>query len=577
MSIRLLPNHLINQIAAGEVIERPAAVVRELVENAIDAGANMITVAIRDGGLSAISVTDDGCGMTADELPLAIQRHATSKLANDDLFAIATMGFRGEALPSIGSVSRMTLTSRHHQEQHAWQLKVEAGSVMPVAPAAHPIGTTIDVQDLFFATPARLKFMKSVTAERQAILDTLERLAIATPAIGFTCYSDNKQLLHYPPPQTLANRIRDVLGHPEAWLDIQEKTDSIKLAGLIAKPTLTAPNATQQYFIVNGRPIRDRALSAMIRAAYLDILPQGRYPIVALSFSVPPDAVDMNVHPAKAEVRFKDIATLKAVIMRGMRHALETPLIETTSTHNFLPLASAPRTASYTPPAPVPSLGGLSETWQPYARPIPSTTELQEERAINYPLGAARAQILSTYIVAECDDGLVLIDQHAAHERIVYEQMKTSLSQKKIERQALLLPEIIDVSSQDHLLLIESAPSLSQLGLEIESFGTQAIAVREIPALLGANANLRDLIHDIVSVIKSEQDPKSLIERRLFDLCAKFACYGSVRAGRTLNHEQMNALLRQMEDTEKSGQCNHGRPTFIKLNRTDLEKLFSRR
>jgi DNA mismatch repair protein MutL len=576
MPIRLLPNHLINQIAAGEVIERPAAVVRELVENSIDAGATQIDVTIRDGGLSFISVTDNGCGMTQDDLPLAIQRHATSKLKDDDLFAIQTMGFRGEALPSIGSVSRMTLTSRYREAAHAWQIKVEGGDIGPVAPVAHAVGTTIDVADLFYATPARLKFMKSASAERQAVVEVVERLALAAPDIRFTLYSDGKKLIHCPSQQTLEQRAQAILGQPDAWVAVDHAEGDYRLHGLLATPALTAPNAMQQYFIINGRPIRDRTLSAVLRAGYLDILPRDRYPACVLAFSVPLNAVDMNVHPAKAEVRFKEMGMIKALLTRATRQLLDAPLVAATRATNIISLAHAPFVSQASSPAvqsAMPS-AGFAESWQPQARAVETESVAVHSEHL---LGAAKAQLLNTYIIAETANGVILVDQHAAHERIVYEQMKEALLSRSIERQALLIPDIIDLNATDQLLLLEAAPQLAQLGLEIEGFGTNAIAVREVPAILGANANLRDLLHDIVTVIKSEQDPHSILERRLFDLCAKFACYGSVRAGRALTIQEMNQLLRQMEETEKSGQCNHGRPTFVTLDRASMEKLFARR
>lgn len=580
MAIRLLPHHLVNQIAAGEVIERPAAVVRELVENAIDAKATNIIITVQEGGLVALSVTDNGIGMGPDDLTLAVQRHATSKLPDDNLFAIQTMGFRGEALPSIGSVARLTLTSRRTVDAHGWTLAVEGGAVGDVQPAAHAVGTTVDVRDLFFATPARLKFMKSVAAERQAIIDTVERLALAYPAIGFTLHIDKRTVLNAGPNQDLATRVALIFGQSEHWIPAEIKDEAYSLHGLLATPALTAPHAMQQVFIVNNRPIRDRGLSAVLRNAYLDILPRMRYPLAVLHLTLPVDQVDMNVHPAKAEVRFRDIQKVKSLITRAARPVLQAPLVAATQAANVVPLAFTPA-PSYTPsmaPAPV-KQSGFAESWQPAAR-VQTATKTEEEVTQSfddYPLGAARAQILNTYIVAETFAGLVLVDQHAAHERIVYEQVKTALVNDTLPRQGLLIPEIIDLNVADQVLLLEAAPDLQKIGFDIEAFGQNAIAVREVPALLGANANLRALFTDIAGLLKAEQDAQALIERRLFDICAKMACYGSVRAGRALNADEMNALLRQMEATENSGQCNHGRPTFVTLDRAALEKLFARR
>jgi DNA mismatch repair protein MutL len=375
--------------------------------------------------------------------------------------------------------------------------------------------------------------------------------------------------------QDTASRIRHIYGDHENWAETAQDEGEYRLHGLLATPALTAPNAMQQLFIINRRPIRDRGLSAVLRSAYLDILPRDRYPVATLHITVPVDAVDMNVHPAKAEVRFRELDRVKSLIVRAARDALQAPLVRAAA--NVVPIS---RPASFASSMQVQSPKGFAESWQPAARaaqPL-ATTEMQEEADFTaYPLGAARAQLLNTYIVAETADGMILVDQHAAHERIVYEQMKKALSENNLARQGLLLPEIVNVSAADQQLLLDAALVLAQLGLTLENFGPKAIAVREVPALLGANANLQSLLKDIVTVLKSESDPTELLERRLFDICAKMACYGSVRAGRSLNIAEMNALLRQMEETEKSGQCNHGRPTFTALTREALEKLFARR
>jgi DNA mismatch repair protein MutL len=590
MKLRLLPDTLINQIAAGEVIERPAAVVRELVENALDAGATHVDVLIRDGGLNFIQISDNGKGMSRDDLALAVERHATSKLPDDDLFSIQTMGFRGEALPSIGAVSRLTITTRRAEDAHAWSIAVEGGLKHEVQPASRAVGTTVEVRDLFYATPARLKFMKSATSERMAIVDVVERLALAYPAIGFTLTHDTRVLFRVPASQDFLARVKEVAKEDQHLVEVTIQDDDYTLHGIFGTPALTSNNAMSQYFGVNRRPIRDRGLSAVLRAAYMDVLPRERYPVVFLHFTVPVQAVDMNVHPAKSEVRFRDLARIKSLIMRGTRSMLTAPI---GSNEGPQLNAAAPvfqkqafQPSSFSRPSmpsfqmPQQPAHGFAENWALSARHEPVTSEMiasEEVSESNFPLGTARAQIFNTYIIAQTETGMILVDQHAAHERIVYERMKNALQNKTIERQGLLIPEIINVTALEQDLLLNAAPALNDLGLSYEAFGPGAIAINEVPALLGANANLQALIKDIVAILKDEQDPTQIVERKLFDLCASFACYGSVRAGRTLNVAEMNALLRQMEETERGGQCNHGRPTYIQLSQHDLEKLFARR
>jgi DNA mismatch repair protein MutL len=589
MSIRILPNTLINQIAAGEVIERPAAVVRELVENALDAGATQVDVSIRDGGLNFIQVSDNGSGMSADDLNLAVERHATSKLAQEDLLSIKTMGFRGEALPSIGAVSRLTITTRRAEDEHAknhgWAIFVDGGAKHEVQPASRSVGTTVEVRDLFYATPARLKFMKSAISERMAIVDTMERLALSYPEIGFSLTQENKNLFRVPPKQDFLTRVREIARQEEHLIEIRMQDDDYTLHGILGTPGFTAANATGQFFAVNNRPIRDRNLSGVLRAAYMDVLPRERFPVAFLHFTLPMSSVDMNVHPAKSEVRFRDMSRVKSLIMRSARNILSVPVssssVPSIEIRNSLPEnrptgygAAKPFVSSYSPPR---SNNGFAESWALGARhETPMAEEMSAEEK-SFPLGTARVQIFNTYIISQTADGLILIDQHAAHERIVYERMKTALADKQIDRQGLLIPEIINVSANEQDLLLNAAPALAELGLGIEAFGPGAVAVNEIPAILGANANLQSMIKDLLSILKDEQDPKQLLERKLFDLCASFACYGSVRAGRSLNVAEMNALLRQMEETDASGQCNHGRPTTIQLTQNDLEKLFARR
>lgn len=580
MSIRILPNTLVNQIAAGEVIERPAAVVRELVENALDAGATQIDVAATGGGLTRIMVTDNGSGMARDDLILAVERHATSKLRDDNLFAIDTMGFRGEALPSIASVARLEIATRRKTDDHGWSLRVEGGAKGVPAPAACNSGTRITVDDLFFATPARLKFMKSVAAERQAMADVIDRLALANPSVGFSFEHDGKTLVSYAAAQGFIPRACALLGQAHDLMPVSEDMGPLRLEAVLATPALTAANATGQYFIVNKRPIRDRTLTAVLRAAYRDVLPGDRYPVAVMHLSIPADMVDMNVHPAKAEVRFRDIDSIKSLMMRAVRGMLAQPLHQAVS----LSAVVMPRSAPVRPAVQnnIQSAPGFAEQWAPTARTAPAqqrpviATEAPEYPH-QYPLGAAVAQISDTYIVAQTADGLVLVDQHAAHERIVYERMKAALAVKNIDRQGMLIPEIISVTATERALLLAAADDLARLGLGVESFGVSDVAVTEIPAIMGANANIQKLIRDILDMLKTEQDPTQIVERRLFDLCAKFACYGSVRAGRHLTVADMNALLRQMEQTDFSGQCNHGRPTFVRMSLADLEKLFARR
>lgn len=611
MSVRLLPDTLVNQIAAGEVIERPAAVIRELAENAIDAGATQIDVLIRDGGLSFIQVSDNGKGMSRDDLALAVERHATSKLADEDLFAIKTMGFRGEALPSIGAVSRLTITTRQKDEPHGWSIFVEGGTKHDVEPASRAQGTTIEVRDLFFATPARLKFMKSATAERLAVADVVERLALTYPAIGFSLMHDTRNIFTAPPNEDFLQRVRRFVNDDPNLVEVSlQDENGYALHAVYATPVLTAGNATHQFFCVNQRPIKDRNLTAVLRAAYLDVLPRDRYPVAALRFVVPPEAVDMNVHPAKAEVRFRQLDRIKSLVIRGARQVLLAPagvqhgsdsassvmgLLQVSTLQNDAPSEAVPsadmrgatpyvpyahRSASFS--LPPQRTNGFGEEWAPSVRQEDfaqqnHVAQDQDVAAEQFPLGAARAQLFHTYIVAQTAEGLVLVDQHAAHERIVYEKMKAALQSKSIESQGLLLPEIVNVSAIEQELLMLASPSLAQLGLEIESFGSNAVAIQQVPAILGANANLQALVKDLIAVLKDEQDPNTLLERRLFDLCASFACYGSVRAGRALNLAEMNALLRQMEETDSTAQCNHGRPTFVRLSQNDLEKIFARR
>ncbi len=622
MTIRLLPPTLVNQIAAGEVVERPASAVKELVENAIDAGAARIDVVLGEGGQALISVTDDGCGMTPDELELAVERHATSKLPDDDLFHIKALGFRGEALPSIGSVARLRLTSRPRGADSAWSLLVDGGAKGRPEPAAHPPGTRIEVRDLFFATPARLKFMKSVRSELTQARDVLERLAMAHPAIGFTLADEARQLVKLPPcggggDAARLERLAAVLGREfgQNSLAVDARRQGpdgqiLRLSGRIGLPTLNKATAAAQYLFVNGRPVRDRQLGGAVRAAYQDVLAHDRHAVLALFLDLPPEEVDVNVHPAKAEVRFRDPGLVRGLIIGALKAALAEaghraaqPLTGLGALGAFRP---EPRTAA--PPlqssfagrfeARAPSVPPQTLAWGRAAqapldgaatggasafldaargdfRPEGRVTEAAaEEAAPAYPLGVARGQVHNTYIIAQTADGLVIVDQHAAHERLVYERMKAALAQGGVARQGLLIPEVVEMDEAACARLLARAEDLERLGLAVEPFGPGAVAVRETPALLGT-CDVAGLVRDLADELAEWGETLSL-QDRLAHVCGTMACHGSVRAGRVLNGAEMNALLRQMEETPHSGQCNHGRPTYVELKLADIEKLFGR-
>jgi len=589
MSIRRLPESLINRIAAGEVVERPAAAVKELVENALDAGATKIDIVLREGGQALITVTDDGCGMTRDEMMLALERHATSKLPDEDLWNIHSFGFRGEALPSIASVSRLSLLSRARGSSEAWQVDVEGGDMAPPHPAALAQGTRIEVRDLFYATPARLKFLKMPRTESDYAREVIERLALANPTVDFTFQTDDKRPVHYGPHEDSAARVADVMGieftDNAAAIDIER--EGARVTGFAALPTHHAATARGQYLFVNGRPVRDRVLLSALRAAYGDLLPSGRHPLAVLFIEVPSHEVDVNVHPAKTEVRFRDAARVRGLMISGIRHALQQSAQFTTSTLapqalqmlrseavaqggcGFSDYAATAQPQSYFPTAPQVSLFSSS---LPQARNV----EAASVAAIpsNGRLGAAVAQLHGTFIIAQSESGVVIIDQHAAHERIVYEKMKQGLDTQGIKRQILLVPEVIEMDDSSAQRIFSRADQLAELGLVIEMFGG-AILVREVPALLGktdVGALLRDMADEL-----AELDESSALRDRLEEICATMACHGSVRSGRTLTIDEMNALLRQMEATPNSGQCNHGRPTYVELRKGDLEKLFDRK
>jgi DNA mismatch repair protein MutL len=602
MPIRVLPPTVVNRIAAGEVVERPASAVKELVENAIDAGATRIEVTLRDGGRSLISVGDDGCGMSAEELDLAVERHATSKLPDDDLTHIATLGFRGEALPSIGAVGRLTITSRRAGSDSAWTLAVEGGAKGAVQPAALAPGTRVELRDLFYATPARLKFLKAVRTEVDHVEDAINRLAMAHPEIAFALMDDAKpvlrlgaataDLLSDAAAARLA-RLAQVMGRDFAdnALVLDVVREGVRLTGHIGLPTLNRATSAQQYLFVNGRPVRDRLLHGAVRGAYQDFLARDRHPLVALFLEVPAEAVDVNVHPAKAEVRFRDAGLVRGLIVGACKHALAeaghraATTVATAALGSFRPAqapwggrpsVSLPRgfaetaAAAYAPLDDSPQLQGVLA---PAARA--AMAEPANGAAADYPLGAARAQLHETYIVAQTADGIVIVDQHAAHERLVYERMKHELAARGIERQALLIPEIVELEGAAADRLIGRRDQLAELGLVIEAFGPGAVVVREVPALLGV-ADVKGLVRDLADELAEFGQALSLKER-LEEICGTMACHGSVRAGRLLTAAEMNALLREMEATPHSGQCNHGRPTYVELKLADIERLFGRR
>ena len=588
MPLRLLPMTLVNQIAAGEVVERPASVVKELVENAVDAGASRIEIALVESGQALIAVTDDGQGMGPDDLMLAVERHATSKLETDDLLNINHLGFRGEALPSIGSVARLTLTSRQRSGGDAWSLTVEGGVKGTPRPASHSVGTKVEVRDLFYATPARLKFLKSPRAELAAIIDMVERLAMAHPDVGFSLADGGRTVMRLSPEsgpvqQQRLGRLSAVLGRDfqDNAVPLDAEREQIKLGGWAGLPTYSRGNASHQYLFVNGRPVKDRLLLGALKGAYQDVLAHDRYAIAALFVDLPGELVDVNVHPAKTEVRFRDAGLVRGLLVSGIRHALAGAGHRTasagpifTGTAPFRPSAPAINTA-FTAQAPAPSMG-LSEHIPGLSMPPAAPKAPVAGGDVgHYPLGAARAQLKDTYIVAETADGLVLVDQHAAHERLVMERMKAAMASHTVKAQQLLLPEVVDLGESRAALLSDHLEELAALGLEMEPFGSGAVAVRAIPALL-VNANVQSLVRALADDI-AEWGHSLELTQRLGDVCATMACHSSVRAGRQLSVEEMNALLRQMEQTPLSGQCNHGRPTHISLSWAEVEKLFSRR
>ena len=605
MPIRRLPETLVNQIAAGEVVERPASALKELVENALDAGASNIDIQLRDGGRSLICVTDDGKGMGPDELALAVERHATSKLPDDDLVHIQHLGFRGEALPSIGAVSRLTLTSRTEDGDSAWSIHVEGGKVGDVEPAAHPTGTRVEIRDLFFATPARLKFLKTPRTELSHATEMINRLAMAHPGVSFVLSDGMRTVTRLNRAQgdflsKRLDRLGQVMGRDffDNALLVEAEREGIHLAGHIGLPTLNRGNAQQQYMFVNGRPVKDKLFFGAVRGAYRDFLAHDRYPYVALYLDVPPDQVDVNVHPAKTEVRFRDAGLVRGLIVSALKHALADAGHRASTTVSEAALGAVQNTEftgqgqfqsrPYTQGASYPTQH-LSDRAAAFQAPLNNldmtptanmegsqpTVEQPVEEAGDFPLGVARGQVHETYIVSQTQDGIVIVDQHAAHERLVYERMKQALAEGGIKRQGLLLPEVVELDEPAVVRLTKRVDELAELGLIIEPFGEGAVVVREAPAMLG-QTDIQTLVRDLADDLAEWGETLSLQEK-LSDVAATMACHGSVRSGRRLNAQEMNALLREMEATPHSGQCNHGRPTYVELKLSDIEKLFGRR
>ncbi|KQR77493.1 DNA mismatch repair endonuclease MutL [Rhizobium sp. Leaf341] len=638
MPIALLSETLINQIAAGEVIERPASAAKELIENALDAGATRIEIATAGGGKTLLRVVDNGCGMGPDDLTLAVRRHCTSKLAGG-LFDIRTLGFRGEALPSIGSVARLTIASRPSGSDHGAEIAVHGGAVQAVRPTPANHGTVVEVRDLFFATPARLKFMKTERAEAAAISEVVRRMAIAFPGVRFLLSGPDRTTLEFASTgDDRLERIAQVLGRDfrDNAIEIDAERDGVRLTGFAGVPTFNRGNSLQQYVFVNGRPVQDKLIFSALRGAYAETIPQGRFPVAVLSISIDPALVDVNVHPAKSDVRFRDPGLVRGLIVGAIRQALasEGDRASTLGARGFMnafrpepgrtgpafgfgpgssghsvsgqggsghqagsgggygwggtaaQAPTAPWAAERSPYRPLETSGrGFGEAAQaaftafaPSARvvsePVDLATGGAETASAHHPLGAARAQLHENYIVAQTGDGLVIVDQHAAHERLVYENLRKGLSTKALPAQALLIPDIVDLAEDDCDRLMTHAEELSRLGLTIERFGPGAVAVRETPAMLG-EIDAAGLIRQLADEL-AEWDTANGLAGRLEALAATMACHGSVRSGRRLRPEEMNALLRQMEATPGSGQCNHGRPTYIEIKLSDIERLFGR-
>jgi DNA mismatch repair protein MutL len=588
MRIRRLSEGIVNRIAAGEVVERPASVVKELVENALDAGARHIDIVFHGGGRTLIRVSDDGSGMDADELDLAVERHATSKLADEALIRITTLGFRGEALPSIGAVARLRIVSRRDGQSNGHEICLEAGVKDQVRPAARGRGSEVEVRDLFHVVPARLKFLKAERSETAEAAETVRRLAMAHPEVAFTFNAAGGQLVDLV-RQTAEQRIGEIMGRDflASAVALDQERDGVRLEGYAGLPTYHRPQASHLHLFVNGRPVRDRLMASAVRGAYADLMMRGRHPAAALFILCPPEMVDVNVHPAKAEVRFRDPALVRSLIIGSVRHAIAASGPRSTSRlaagafgamrpmgmaiearHGTAILASAP-------------LPGLAEEQQPFigfqepAADHGPPLAPPEEASVDRPLGAARAQLHDTYILAQTRAGLVIVDAHAAHERLTLERLKAEQAARGVVRQPLLVPEVVDLEPLAAECLARDAGILAEAGLALERFGRGAVIVREVPAAL-AGRGIADLVRDLASDSMAGEEGRSLTER-LDRVLATIACHGSVRAGRRLHLSEMDALLREMEVTPNSGQCNHGRPTFVELKLSDLERLFGRK
>ncbi len=599
MPIRVLPSNLVNQIAAGEVIERPSSVVKELVENALDAKSTSIEVYLNEGGKTLITIIDNGKGMSSEELGLAVERHATSKLPDDDLFNICFLGFRGEALPSIASVSRMTITTRKVDSDSGYKIEINGGIKSDVVPAAHTKGTRIEVRDLFYSAPARLKFLKTSTAETANCVDVIQRIALANPDVAFSLYADGKKKLYYPATtgdlfEARIERLSAVMGKEfkENAILIDTERDGLRIGGYVSLPTLSKANSLYQFLFVNNRPVRDKLLLGAIRGAYQDVLALGRYPMCALFFDVSPQDVDVNVHPTKAEVRFYDNNLVRGLLISSIRNALSRASGKTSNTLNLSQVAKIEpidevmsfREQNFEPsPIKVGQYQSVNFSSHHKQIDIPDleykfSVKAEENKEVLQdnvgPLGLAKAQFNDTYIISQTIDSIIIVDQHAAHERIVMEKFKASLNEDKQATQILLIPEIVELSLPEKTRILEATKELSKLGLEIEEFGTTAVIVRETPALLG-EVDIQELIKDLAEQI-SEWGSGFNLKEKLHLVCATMACHGSVRAGRRLNIDEMNRLLRDMEKTPHSGQCNHGRPTYVELKIKDIARLFDR-
>ncbi|MCX5579536.1 DNA mismatch repair endonuclease MutL [Kaistia terrae] len=608
-AVRRLTEEMINRIAAGEVVERPASVVKELVENAIDAGAKRVEIVTAGGGAALIRVTDDGGGMTREDLELAIDRHCTSKLT-DDLLDIRTLGFRGEALASIGAVARLSIASRHASEPHGWEIVVEGGLVHPPRPAGLNSGTRVEVTDLFFSTPARLKFLKGERAESSAVTDIVKRLAMAHPEVRFSLNGSDRGAIDYPVAhgdEPFVERLGQILSQDfvDNAIAIEAEREGIRLSGYAGLPTYNRANGLQQFLFVNGRPVRDKLLMGALRAGYADVMSRDRHPVAALRIDLEPHGVDVNVHPAKSDVRFRDPGLVRGLIVGALRNAIHQAGHRSATTGGGATIAAfrtgeTPAASAWRSSAPMPSFSntGVAPSWRDWANnnvpaqrfnepAQPAFASVNQPSAdarantvsasdpTDRPLGAARAQVHENYIIAQTEHGVVIVDQHAAHERLVYERLKTALARSGVARQILLIPDIIDLPEDDVARLLKRADELAELGLAIESFGPGAVAVRETPALLG-ELDTRSLLIDLADDL-AEWDDTTRLREKLDHVAATMACHGSVRSGRRLRPEEMDALLREMEATPGSGQCNHGRPTYVELKLADIERLFGRR